>query len=262
MADFFSVKLAKKVVAKFGQTDLVTATNVFAHIDDLDGIVEGVKLLLKPRGVFLVEVAYLGDLVSKNLFDIVYHEHLCYWAVRPMKILAERLGMRAFDVEHVLTHGGSIRMMMKFKRAKRPVTNSVGNFVFREKRLGLNKLTPYRALARRIEKNKMALNKLLTKLKQQGKTIIGFGAPAKATTLLNYFGIGKKTLDFIVDDSPYKQGLLTPGKHISVLATKAMYEIKPDYVLILAWNFADSIIKAHKDFGGRFIIPVPKLEVV
>ena len=262
IADFFSVKLAKKVVSKFGQADLVTATNVFAHIDDLDEVVAGIKLLLKPEGIFLIEVAYLKDFITKNLFDTVYHEHLCYWAVRPMKVLAQRLGLKIFDVNHVPTHGGSIRGMMKLKGAKRPVTNSVASFVLREKRLSLNKLTPYLALAKRIEKNRVALNKLLAKLKQRGKRVIGYGAPAKATTLLSYFGIDNQILDFIVDDSPYKQGLYTPGTHIPVLAAEQMYKTKPDYMVILAWNFADSIIKAHKDFGGRFIIPIPKLEVV
>ena len=262
IADFFSVNLAKKVVSKFGQADLVTATNVFAHIDDLDEVVAGIKLLLKPEGIFLIEVAYLKDFITKNLFDTVYHEHLCYWAVRPMKVLAQRLGLKIFDVNHVPTHGGSIRGMMKLKGAKRPVTNSVASFVLREKRLSLNKLTPYLALAKRIEKNRVALNKLLAKLKQRGKRVIGYGAPAKATTLLSYFGIDNQILDFIVDDSPYKQGLYTPGTHIPVLAAEQMYKTKPDYMVILAWNFADSIIKAHKDFGGRFIIPIPKLEVV
>lgn len=261
VAEFFSTKLARTLVNKYGQADLMTGTNVFAHIDNLDEVIEGVKILLKPEGVFLVEVAYLVDLVKKNLFDTVYHEHVCYWAVKPMRVLAERLGLKIFDVEHIQTHGGSIRVLMKPKASKRKVMPSVANFIWAEKKLGLDKLSPYRALAKRVEKNKLALKKLLNKLKQQGKTIIGFGAPAKATTLLNYFGIDHKILDYIVDDSPYKQGLYTPGTRIPVVATARMYKDKPDYVLILAWNFAKPVMKAaaaYKKQGGQFIVPVPK----
>lgn len=264
-AEFFSTKLAQKIVREYGQADLVTATNVFAHIDNLDEVVEGVKTLLKPEGVFLVEVAYLADLLKQNLFDSVYHEHLCYWAVAPMKVLAERLGLKIFEVKHVETHGGSIRVLMKLKRAKRRVTATVGNFILRERKLGLNKLTPYRALAKRIEANKIKLNQLLRKLKQEGKTIVGFGAPAKSTTLLNYFKIDKNILSYIVDDSPYKEGLLTPGTHIPVVKPEMIHQDKPDYVLILAWNFAKPIMKTHREFkhlGGKFIVPVPEPEVL
>lgn len=261
---FFNAKVAKQIVEKHGQADLVTATNVFAHIDDLDEVVKGVKILIKPNGVFLVEVAYLVDLLKKNLFDTVYHEHVCYWAVRPMKVLVERLGLKIFDVQHVATHGGSIRVLMKFKSAQARVTVNVGNFTAREKKLNLTEIAPYNALARRVEKNKVVLNKLLNQLKRQDKTIVGYGAPAKGNTLLNYFGINAKILVYIVDDSPYKQGLLTPGTHIPVVAAERLYRDMPDYVLILAWNFAESIIKAHKrfkDLGGKFIIPVPKPEI-
>lgn len=264
-ADFFSTKLAKKIVRECGQADLVTATNVFAHIDNLDEMIEGIKILLKPNGVFLIEVAYLVDLLKKNLFDTVYHEHVCYWAVRPLKVLAARLGMKIFEVARVPTHGGSIRVLMKLKTGKWTVGASVANAVYREKKWGLDKLAPYRALAKRIAKNKLRLKQLLADLKRQGKTIVGFGAPAKGNTLLNYFGIDHKILDYIVDDSPYKQGLYTPGTHVPVVTPEKIYQDKPDYVLILAWNFAESIMKTHRKFkhlGSKFIVPVPKPELL
>lgn len=261
VAEFFSAGLAKNLVKKYGQASLVTATNVFAHIDNLDEVMRGVKLLLKPDGVFLIEVAYLRDLVKKNLFDLVYHEHVCYWAVGPMRVLAERFGMKIFRVEKVSTHGGSIRVWLKLKTNKRRVESNVANLVRQEKVWELDKLSVYRQLTRRIKQNKQNLNKLLLKLRHQGKTIVGFGAPAKGNTLLNYFGINNRILDYIVDDSPYKQGLYTPGTHIPVVATEQMYRSRPDYILILAWNFSDSIMSVHKDFRGQFIIPVPRPEI-
>ncbi len=271
-AEFFSIKLAKKIVSEYSQADLITATNVFAHIDNLDEVVEGVKILLKPEGVFLIEVAYLGDLVKKNLFDTVYHEHLCYWGVKPLKVLIDRLGMKIFKVQHVATHGGSIRVLTKLGGAGWPVMSSVGRFVDQEKRVGLRNLATYRTMTRKLQQNKRSLNQLLLKLEGRGKTIVGFGAPAKSTTLLNYFKIGKDVLDYIVDDSPYKQGLYTPGTHIPVVEPLRLYQdkqslllrSKPDYVLILAWNFAESIMKAHQKFkrlGGKFIIPVPRPKI-
>lgn len=263
-AEFFSAKLAQKIVREYGQADLVTATNVFAHIDNLDEVIEGVKILLKPEGVFLVEVAYLVDLLKKNLFDTVYHEHVCYWAIRPLKVFAERMGMKIFRVERVPTHGGSIRVWMKLKTNKRQIKSNVANLVRQEKIWGLNKVAVYRQLARRIKQNKQSLRNLLLKLKHQRKTIVGFGAPAKGNTLLNYFKIDTAILDYIVDDSPYKQGLYTPGTHIPVVDTARIYRDKPDYVLILAWNFANQIMEAHqryKHMGGKFIVsaPTPKI---
>ena len=262
---FFSADLARNLVKKYGQADLVTATNVFAHIDNLDEVMRGVKLLLKPDGVFLVEVAYLRDLVKKNLFDLVYHEHVCYWAVGSMKVLAERLGMKIFRVERVPTHGGSIRVLMKLKTGKWQIEANVASLIYQEKILGLTKIAIYKGLARRIKQNKQKLKKLLLKLKHQGKVIVGFGAPAKGNTLLNYFKINKTILDYIVDDSPYKQGLYTPGTHIPLLAPEKIYQNKPDYVLILAWNFAESIMKTHWRYyknGGKFILPVPLPRII
>ena len=265
IAKFFSPGLASQIKKTYGTADLITATNVFAHVDDLDALLTGVKILLKDNGVFMIEVPYLVNFLKQNLFDTVYHEHLSYFGVRPLKTLFDQRGMKIFDVKKVASHGGSIRVLIKNKGADRKILPSVSRFVRMERQLGLNLLSPYRQFAKRVETNKKRLNQLLAKLKKSGKKIVGYGAPAKGNTLLNYFGIDDKTLDYIVDDSPYKQGLFTPGTHIPVVAARVLYDDMPDYVLILAWNFAKPIMKAHgryKQKGGRFIIPVPEPRIV
>lgn len=265
ITDFFSSSLAKKLRKKHGPASLITATNVFAHIDDLDEVINGVKIMLADDGVFMVEAPYLVDFLNKNLFDTVYHEHLSYLAVRPLKTLFERLGMKVFDVEKVASHGGSIRVFVKKSTGKHKVESSVSRYVSQEIKMKLNTTTPYKDFSKRVEKNKLRLTQLIRSLKRQGKTIAAYGAPAKGNTLLNYFKIDSKLINFIVDDSPYKQGLFTPGTHIPVVSVKKLHKDQPDYLLILAWNFAEPIIKANKKFklaGGKFIIPVPRVKVI
>lgn len=262
---FFNEKLAISIVKKNGAAQLVTATNVFAHIDDLDEVMRGVKVLLTDNGVFLVEVAYLGDLLTHNLFDSVYHEHVCYWAVSPLVTFFRRYGMRVIDVIHVPTHGGSIRILAQKSSGTRTVSPHVTAWIKREKRQQLHRFSTYRKLAQRVEKNKNQLVQLLVKLLGQGARIVGYGAPAKSTTLLHYFGIDHNMLEFIVDDSALKQGLYTPGTHIPVVPSEKLYQEKYDYLLILAWNFADAIIKTHRRFqkqGGKFIVPIPRPHII
>lgn len=262
---FFSPKLAKAIVKKYGPAKVVTANNVFAHIDDLDKVIIGVKILLEDDGVFIIEVPYLVDFLRKNLFDTVYHEHLSYFAIHPLKGLFERLGMKIFAVRKVRSHGGSIRVFVKKNSRKYKVNSSVSRYIGLERELKLHTLIPYRLLSKRIENNKKKLKNLLLSLKRQRKQIVGYGAPAKGNTLLNYFGISKRVLDYIVDDSVYKQGLYTPGTHIPVVAPRALYRDQPDYILILAWNFAQPIMKTHQEYkrlGGAFIIPVPYPKII
>lgn len=265
ISEFFSEKLARSVVKKYGKADLATATNVFAHIDDLDEVINGLKVLLKDDGVFIVEAPYLIDFLQKRYFDLVYHEHLSYWSVDALITLFERFDMTVFHVEKVPVHGGTIRVFIKNKNGRFPIDNSVKKFLMQEAKMKLKNISTYRDFAKKVYENKIKLLLLLEKIKSQGKTIAGYGAPAKGNTLLNFFSIGAETLDFVIDDSQYKQGLYTPGKHIPVVPSKQLYEKKPDYVLILAWNFAESIMKMHEKFrkdGGRFIIPVPKPKII
>lgn len=259
---FFDSNLAKEIVDKVGEVDIITANNVFAHIRDLDEIVKGIKILLQKDGVFIFEVAYLGDFLEKNYFDTVYHEHLFYHAIGPLNKFFKKHSMAIFDVQKVPTHGGSIRVFVKKSNAKHKVLGSIQKFIKEEVKNGLGKEKTYLDFFKKIEKNKSALLKLLKDIKFQGKTIVGYGAPAKGNTLLNYFGINTRFLDRIIDDSPLKQGLFTPGTHIPVVSSETLKSgSKPDYILILAWNFADSIMEKLDGFsekGGRFIIPVPE----
>jgi len=262
---FFNAKIAKQIAKKYGKAKVITANNCFAHIHDLDEVVKGVYELLDPEGAFVIEAPYNIDFLEKNLFDIVYHEHLSYLAVRPLDRFFKSFGMQIFDVARSDVHGGSVRISVKMNAAKHNINKSVSEALDVEKRKKLFNIDTYYKFAKNIAGNKAELVKLLRKLKKENKSIAGYGAPAKATTLLHYFDIGQETLDFIVDDSSFKHGLFTPGKHIPVVPPKELYIKKPEYLLILAWNFADPIMKMHEKYkkeGGKFIVPVPKPKIM
>lgn len=262
---FFTPDTARAILARHGKAAVITGTNVFAHINDLDAVVEGVKILLEPEGVFIIEAPYLVDFLEQNLFDTVYHEHLSYFSVLSLKTLFERLGMKIIDVEKSGSHGGSLRVFAARHDAARPVSEAIARFIADERSRALGSISLYEDFARRVEQNKTCLTTLLKKIKAENKIIAGYGAPAKGNTLLNYFGMGTEILDYIVDDSAWKQGLYTPGTHIPVVSGKKLRENRPDYILILAWNFAPSIMKKLEWFsraGGAFIIPVPTPRIV
>ena len=262
---YLNLKLAKEIIKRFGYADVVTANNVFAHINDLDEIVKSVKTLIKETGVFVIEFPYLVDFIEKNLFDTIYHEHLSYLSLRPLIALFKRHEMEIFDAKKVNTHGGSLRVYVKKNPAKFKVQKAVFEFIALEKKLKLDDIKTYKKFASKIEKNKRKLIKILTDLRKKNKTIAGYGAPAKGNTLLNYYKIGPNILDYIVDDSEYKQGLYTPGTHIPVVPFSKIAETRPDYIFILAWNFATPLINKLSDYkngGGHFIIPVPEATIV
>jgi hypothetical protein len=261
---FFTPELAAKIKEERGPATIVAANNVFAHIDDLDGVTRGVRDLLAPNGVFVFEVSYMADLVENNLFDMIYHEHLSYHTVTPLQGFFRRHGMELFDVQRVETHGGSLRGMVRLAEEAGPVPPSVAELVRHEAGMGMHRVETFKSFSGQINLVKKELSRLVRGLRAEGKTIAGFGAPAKATTLLYHLDLGD-VLDFIVDDSPLKQNLFTPGHHIPVLASQAVYDRKPDYLLILAWNFARPIMNNHQAFleqGGHFIVPLPEVEVV
>lgn len=262
---FFTTALAGEIRATHGAATVVTANNVLAHVDNLHGIVDGVRQLLTPDGIFVFEVSYLVDVYRHTLFDTIYHEHLSYHAVRPLREFFARHGMEMVEVTRVNTHGGSLRGVVQLAGGPREAGASVDDLVALERDLGLDRPEAFRTFAEQVERRKAQLQGVLRRLKSQGKRIAAFGAPAKATTLMYHFGIGGDLLDFIVDDSPLKQGLYSPGHHIPVLPASAIDERRPDYLLILAWNFADSIIGNHRAFlggGGRFIVPLPQVRIV
>jgi len=263
---FFTPETAAAVWEKMGPAKVVTANNVFAHVDDMRGFVRGVKGLLAEDGVFVFEVSYLADVYTKTLFDTIYHEHLAYHSVKPLVRFFEENDMELIEALRVDTHGGSLRGIAQLSGVGRPVGDSVGEALALEKELRLDRANTFRSFAGKIDDLKRELGVLLGNLKAEGKRIAGFGAPAKATTLMYHFGIGPEIIDFIVDDSSLKQGLYSPGHHIPVLPAPAIYERKPDYLLVLAWNFADPIMRKHdrykdKETGGKFIVPLPELRI-
>jgi SAM-dependent methyltransferase len=262
---FFDYNYSQEIKKKFGKAGIITANNVFAHIDDLNDFVHGVRELLSEDGIFVFEVSYLADVINDLLFDTIYHEHLSYHSVIPLISFFDKNEMTLIEANRIDSHGGSLRCVVKLKKnVKLHIKESVENGVKLERKMGLNKIDTYRDFFTRMENKKNELQKLFKKLKSENKTIIGFGAPAKATTFMYQFCIDEKIIDFIIDDSPLKQGLFSPGMHIPVYSSQKIYEEKPDYIIILAWNFAQSIMEKHKKFkdnGGHFIIPLPKLEV-
>lgn len=262
--DFFTDELAQSVKQTHGPAHVISANNVFAHADDLTGIVNGVRELLAPNGVFVFEVSYLVDVFEKTLFDTIYHEHVAYHSVNPLKAFFASNGMELISADRIDSHGGSLRGVAQLAGAGRSAQGSVSNLVKLEASLGLDRAETLKDFGRKIEDIKNQLTNILHHLKAEGKTIAGFGAPAKATTLMYHFGIGPDLIDFIVDDSPLKQNLFAPGLHIPVLPSAAIYDKKPDAVVILAWNFAEPIMANHQQYldnGGQFIVPLPMVSV-
>lgn len=272
IAKYFTPQVADSIQASHGSADIISANNVFAHTDDINNFIIATKRLLAKTGVFTFEVQYLKDLVEKNLFDIVYHEHVNYYHLTPLVSYFNQHGMEVFDVQRLPVHGGSIRVFVQHINGPHSKTERLSDLLQAEEAEGFNTPTPYQQLATRVAKNKETLRTLLTHLKQTGQHIAGYGAPAKATTLSYAFGLTKNDLDFIVDDAPLKQGRLMPGTHIPIVDPSALYgnnlpaeaEKQPDYCLILAWNFAESIMQNHQAFTahGKFIVPVPNPRII
>lgn len=263
--DFFGTRLAADVAAKHGPARLILANNVMAHIDDLGAILDGVKSLLAHDGLFVMEVQYVGDLLRDGLFDMIYFEHLDYHAVTPLLEFFKAHGLKIVDVAHVDTHGGSIRCYASHAESAQPAAAAVDHFARLESEGDLLTVTPWKAMGKKIAARKRELRALLADMKAKGMRIVGYGAPAKLTTFLYTFEIGSETLDYVVDDSPLKIGLYSPGLHIPVLSPTALYEgatSHPDAIVVCAWNFASSIIAKHAKLSGvRWITPLPELAV-
>ena len=262
-ATFFTSSLAREIKATHGNAQIITANNVFAHADDLADITQGIRSLLALDGVFVFEVSYLVDVFEKTLFDTVYHEHLAYHSVKPLVQFFTANGMELITAERISSHGGSLRGAAQLAGGPYKCDASVNQLIELEADLGLDKAETFEEFVRHIDTIKAELTNRLKALKAEGKSIAGFGAPAKATTLLYHFGIGPDIIDFIVDDSPLKQNLYAPGLHIPVLPPDAIYEKKPDAVVILAWNFAEPIMNNHARYlkqGGQFIVPLPTVK--
>jgi hypothetical protein len=266
VVEFFNKKTAENVLKRYGQAGLILANNVIAHVDDVVDFAEGVKILLDPKGVFVFEAQYFPNLLFKNQFDNVYHEHHSFYALRPLVLLMEKAGMKIFDVEEVDTQGGSIRVFAEHEGGPHEVKPIVQKMIKAELDMKLDTTEPYKGLADRAANIKKELLAILSDIKRQGKKIVGYGAPAKGNTLLNYCGISTQYLDYIIDKTYFKHGKFTPGMHIPVFPIEKIQEDgPPDYYLLLVWNYAEAMLKQEEEFrknGGKFIIPIPNPRIV
>ncbi len=261
---FFNEVTSRVIKDKYGVADIILARHVFAHVPKIHDFVKGLKNLLTENGAVAIEAPYLIDFVEKNEFDTVYHEHYSYLSVRAISYLFNLYDMEVFDVERVAIHGGSIIYFIGHKGVHK-VTANVTELIKTEIEKGLDKKETYIGFAKRTETIKDSLIGLLKSLKASGKRIAAYGAPAKGNTLLNYCGITPDIVEYTVDKSPYKQNLYTPGVHLMVYNPEKLTQDMPDYVLLLAWNFADEIFeqqKAYREKGGKFIIPIPAVKIL
>ena len=262
--DFISPKLASKVVEKYGEASIITATNVFAHIDDLDELMKAVDILIDDKGVFIVEAPHFLKLVNNLEYDTIYHEHLLYVSVRPLNKLFNRFGFEVFDVKEVTIHGGSIRIFVG-RKGDHKVTNFVDQIIEKEEKAKIFDIPRLNLFSEQVRDHKKKLRGLLLEIKKSGKSIVAVSAPAKGMTLLNYCEIDSSILDFLTEKSSLKIGKFSPGAHIPIFPDEKLEEEKIDYALLLAWNFADEIMENLADFkksGGKFIVPIPNPKII
>ena len=263
LIEFFDEGLARRLAARGEVADIIHAHNVFAHVPDPNTFVGGIKQVLKPDGVAVIEAPYLRDLIGKLEFDTIYHEHFSYYSVSSVEALCRRHGLMIRDVELVPIHGGSLRLFVA--HAGGQASHRVAELLAQEKFEGLLSFEYYRDFAERVARLKQQLLALLEGLKKQGQRVAAYGASAKGSTLMNAFGVDRRLIEFVVDRSQLKQGRFTPGNHLPILPPDALLERRADYVLLLTWNFAAEILSQQAEFrrrGGKFILPVPEVTVV
>jgi len=264
ICDFFNQAVVETILKKYGKATIITSTNNFAHVDDLESYMENVQMLMADNGIFIFEAPYLASLIRMVEYDTIYHEHLSYLSVKPLVSFFRKFGMEIFDIEQVEIHGGSFRAYVGYK-GQREVSDIVDKVIMEEENTRLYSMEKLSEFANKVKQNKKELQSLLFSLKNAGKSIVGVSAPAKGMTLLNYCGIGKDTLDVITEKSELKIGRFSPGMHIPIVPDSYLLNNQPDYALLLAWNFAEEIIRNLNKFklrGGKFIIPIPMPKII
>ena len=267
LGEFFGPTVAADLSREGKQADVIHANNVLAHVPDLNGFVKGLQLLLKDKGVAVIEVPYVKDMIDRTEFDTIYHEHLCYFSLTALDQLFRRHGLAIQDVERMAIHGGTLRLyaVKEGTADEHSSSGSAQQLLEMERLEGVDGFEFYRGFGEKVEQLRNELVTLLHSLKADGKRIAVYGASAKGATLLNYFGIGRETLDYVADRSTAKQGYYTPGTHLPIYPPEHLLETMPDYVLLLTWNFADEILQQQSEYrrrGGRFIIPIPNVRVI
>jgi len=262
---FFGTRLAEELAVEGRCADLVLGNNVLAQVPDLNDFVEGLKILLKPHGVLTLEFPHLLRLIEHNEFDTIYHEHFSYFSLLTTVRILETHGLKVFDVEELTTHGGSLRVYAcREEDQTHAIEPSVSKVIGDEEEAGLAVMEGYDSFARRVKQTKVALVDFLLGAAREGKSVAGYGAPGKSATLLHYCGIGKDLIEYTVDRSPYKQGRFLPGTHIPIYHPDRIRETRPDYVVILPWNLKDEImmqLQFIRKWGGRFVVPIPKVAI-
>ena len=262
---FFGTRTAQELTSEGRQADLLIGNNVLAHVPQLNDFVSGLKVLLKAKGVITMEFPHLLRLMADNLFDTIYHEHFSYFSFHSVEQIFRSHGLRIFDVEEVSTHGGSLRIYAQHaSEGVHHTDGRVGDLRARELAAGFTQMDCYRAFADQVAKTKRDVLSFLIDAKNRGKVIVGYGAPAKGNTLVNYCGIRADFLEYTVDRSPHKQGHFLPGVHIPIRAPEDVHQTKPDYIFILAWNLRDEVMNQMsfiRDWGGEFVVPLPRLKV-
>lgn len=258
---YFNKDISNSLKKSIGKVDVVTGSNVFAHVDNIRRIIDAAKIIMKPDGVFIVEVHYLKDLIEKNQYDTIYHEHLCYYSVTALNNIFKKSKMRLIDVDHLDMHGGGIRVTAVKESSRRPVCSSVQKFIESEKFINTDSLLKFGEICKNHKKELLVL---LNSLKSEGASIVGYGAPGRGTILLNYCGIDNSYLDYIVDISPLRAGRLMPGVHVQICGLDKARNNPPDYFLVLAWNYYDSIREQEQEIikkGVKFILPLPSIRI-